>query len=124
MIQECIIIRTGADTFDVIVGHKLNDKPLSRAEADHLAHASASTPIPPMLPALPASSEAAAEDDRQVSPETHHACRAATGLSSRCGRRDVERAVTMALQGLVHAASVMPLCLSDQRCVLSSTARA
>jgi hypothetical protein len=39
MIQECIIIRTGADTFDVIVGHRLNDRPLSRAEADHLAHA-------------------------------------------------------------------------------------
>jgi hypothetical protein len=42
MIQECIIIRTGADTSDVIVGHRLNDRPLSRAEADHLAHASAS----------------------------------------------------------------------------------
>jgi len=39
MIQECIIIRTGADSFDVIVGHRLNDRPLSRAEANHLAHA-------------------------------------------------------------------------------------
>jgi hypothetical protein len=39
MIQECIIIRTGPDTFDVIVGRRLNDRPLSRAEADHLAHA-------------------------------------------------------------------------------------
>jgi hypothetical protein len=43
MIQECIIIRTGADTFDVIVGHRLNDRPLSRAEANHLAHAPASS---------------------------------------------------------------------------------
>jgi hypothetical protein len=32
MIQECIIIRTSADTFDFIVGHRLNDRPLSRAE--------------------------------------------------------------------------------------------
>jgi hypothetical protein len=39
MIQECIIIRTGAATFDVIVGYRLNDRPLSRAEANHLAHA-------------------------------------------------------------------------------------
>ena len=39
MIQECIIIRTGADTFAVIVGHRLNDRPLSQAEANHLAHA-------------------------------------------------------------------------------------
>jgi hypothetical protein len=34
MTHEVIIIRTSADTFDVIVGHRLNDRPLSRAEAD------------------------------------------------------------------------------------------
>jgi hypothetical protein len=33
MTHEVIIIRTGADTFDVIVGHRLNDRPLSWAEA-------------------------------------------------------------------------------------------
>jgi hypothetical protein len=31
------VIRTGADKFDVIAGHKLNSEPLSRAEADRLA---------------------------------------------------------------------------------------
>jgi hypothetical protein len=39
MTHEVIVIRTSADTFDVIVGHRLNDRPLSRAEANHLAHA-------------------------------------------------------------------------------------
>jgi hypothetical protein len=28
VIQECIIIRTSADTFDVIVGRRLNDRPV------------------------------------------------------------------------------------------------
>ena len=31
------VIKVGPDEFDVIVGHKLNDKPLARAEADRLA---------------------------------------------------------------------------------------
>jgi hypothetical protein len=39
MTHEFIIIRTCADTFDVIVGHRLNDRPLSRAEADPVAAA-------------------------------------------------------------------------------------
>ena len=37
--EECFIIRTKGDhdKFDVIAGHKLNTKPLTRAEADRLA---------------------------------------------------------------------------------------
>jgi hypothetical protein len=37
MTQERIIIRTSADTFDVIAGYKLNTEPLSLADANRLA---------------------------------------------------------------------------------------
>jgi hypothetical protein len=37
MIQERVIIRTSADTFDVIAGYKLNTEPLSLADANRLA---------------------------------------------------------------------------------------
>jgi hypothetical protein len=47
MIEERIIIRAGADTFDVVVGHRLNDRPLTRAEADRLAHVPAEAAAPP-----------------------------------------------------------------------------
>jgi hypothetical protein len=38
MIEERIIVRVAKDQFNVIVGHVLNAEPLSRAEADRLAH--------------------------------------------------------------------------------------
>jgi hypothetical protein len=37
MIEERIIVRTGANTFNVIAGHVLNTEPLTNAEADRLA---------------------------------------------------------------------------------------
>jgi hypothetical protein len=40
MIQERVIIRTSADTFDVIAGYKLNTEPLSLADANRLARRS------------------------------------------------------------------------------------
>jgi hypothetical protein len=38
MIEERIIVRVGKDQFNVIVGHVLNAEPLTKAEADRLAH--------------------------------------------------------------------------------------
>ena len=42
--QRFVVCTGGGDRFDVIVGHRLNDKPLSLADANRLARrASAST---------------------------------------------------------------------------------
>jgi hypothetical protein len=38
MSEERFIVGVGEGKFNVIAGHQLNDRPLSRAEADHLAH--------------------------------------------------------------------------------------
>lgn len=38
MSEERFIVGIGEGKFNVIAGHKLNDEPLSRAEADRLAH--------------------------------------------------------------------------------------
>jgi hypothetical protein len=43
MNQERVIIRTGADTFDVIAGYKLNTEPLSLADANRLARRSSAS---------------------------------------------------------------------------------
>ena len=40
MIQERVIIRTSADTFDVITGYKLNSEPLDLAAANQFARRS------------------------------------------------------------------------------------
>jgi hypothetical protein len=37
MSEDRFIVGIGEGKFDVIAGHKLNDEPLSRAEADRLA---------------------------------------------------------------------------------------
>jgi len=44
MSEEHFIISIGKDKFAVIAGHKLNDTPLTKAEADRLARASTAPP--------------------------------------------------------------------------------
>jgi hypothetical protein len=48
------IVRTGADTFDVIEGRKLNVAPLSRSVADRLASAAERPPVRAIAPAATA----------------------------------------------------------------------
>jgi hypothetical protein len=70
MTEERIVIRVGADRYDVIaVRCRLNDKPLSKAEADRLANSPASA-APPSRHEYRRSRQHAARTDGERSRHT------------------------------------------------------
>jgi hypothetical protein len=73
MIEDRFIVGIGEGKFNVIAGHKLNDEPLSRAEADRLAH----EPVKPAAkapeaPPLPPKREPAAQSTPESKANGHH----------------------------------------------------
>jgi hypothetical protein len=78
MSEERFIVGIGEGKFNVIAGHKLNDEPLSRAEADRLAHEPAKAaakapeaPSPPSKRKPAAQSQPAPAVDLRAEPWTH-----------------------------------------------------
>jgi hypothetical protein len=73
----------GEGKFNVIAGHQLNDRPLSRAEADHLAH----EPVKPAVK-VPEGENSPTSGENSPPPTAQSAPRSAPAVDLRPTRAD------------------------------------
>ena len=91
MSEDRLIVGIGEGKFNVIAGHKLNAEPLTRAEADRLAHepVKPAAKLPPReAPPPPPKRKPAAQSAPQPAPERSAAMNEVLAAADRAGMGD------------------------------------